>query len=231
MGKRQRLSSEERRASILKAVRGAFAEGGLRGTTTRTLAQAAGVSEALLFQHFSNKEELFSAVQASFSRELDSAQLATLLALEPSTATLVRIVQEFYAALIDPKSPAEKAQFSDLARLMYRSLTEDGGFARSFLRQVPARLVARLEECIKAASASGDLDASASAGRLSAWFTHHLAVTLMLYQLPAPPAVDYRASGATLVREATQFALRGIGLKEQAIRQHFRPRKPTSSRT
>jgi AcrR family transcriptional regulator len=40
-----RLSSEERRAAIVRAVRTAFAEKGFHGTTTRELAEAAGVSD------------------------------------------------------------------------------------------------------------------------------------------------------------------------------------------
>ena len=42
-----RLSSEERRQAIVEAVKGVFAEKGFDGTTTRELASAAGVSEAL----------------------------------------------------------------------------------------------------------------------------------------------------------------------------------------
>jgi len=53
-----KLSSEERRADIVKAVRRVFAEKGFDGTTTRELAYAAGVSEALLFKHFPHKEAL-----------------------------------------------------------------------------------------------------------------------------------------------------------------------------
>jgi len=57
-----KLSSEERRSAIIHAVRRVFAEKGFHGTTTRELALAAGVSEALLFKHFPNKEALFSAM-------------------------------------------------------------------------------------------------------------------------------------------------------------------------
>ena len=59
----KKLSGNERRAAIVKAVREVFAEKGFDGTTTRELAAAAGVSEALLFKHFPNKEALYSAMQ------------------------------------------------------------------------------------------------------------------------------------------------------------------------
>ena len=51
----KKLSGDERRAAIIKAVQRVFAEKGFDGTTTRELASAAGVSEALLFKHFPNK--------------------------------------------------------------------------------------------------------------------------------------------------------------------------------
>ena len=77
-----RLSSEERRAAIISAVQRVFAEKGFHGTTTRELAQAAGVSEALLFKHFPNKEALYAAMQHSCG-EQDNLKVERLKALEP----------------------------------------------------------------------------------------------------------------------------------------------------
>src|SRR3972149_4316194 len=57
-----RLSSEDRREAIVEAVKGVFAEKGFDGTTTRELANAAGVSEALLYKHFPSKESLYAAL-------------------------------------------------------------------------------------------------------------------------------------------------------------------------
>ncbi|HEX2260068.1 MAG TPA: helix-turn-helix domain-containing protein, partial [Candidatus Binatia bacterium] len=57
-----RLSAEERRQAIADAVRGVFADKGFDGTTTRELAKAAGVSEALLYKHFPSKESLYAAM-------------------------------------------------------------------------------------------------------------------------------------------------------------------------
>ena len=49
---RTRISAEERRASIINAVMPVFAKKGFAGTTTKDLAQAADISEALLYRHF-----------------------------------------------------------------------------------------------------------------------------------------------------------------------------------
>ena len=225
MAKIRRISSEERRDSILKAARGVFAENGFRGTTTRALAEAAGVSEALLFQHFPTKEALYAAVQSAFFREQESDIRGDLMAMEPSTAALVRIVHGFYVNLIDPLSRDVKADRAILARLMFRSLVEDGEFARLFIKRIPSHLVKKLEECIRASAAAGDLDTSPDHANLAGWFAHHLAITLMLHQLPKPPVFPYGVPRESLVEEAVRFALRGIGLKEEAIRRYYHPDK------
>jgi AcrR family transcriptional regulator len=231
MPKIRRLSSQERRESLLKAARGVFAENGFRGTTTRALAEAAGVSEALLFQHFPTKEALYTAMLSTFFGEQEADVNREFVAMEPSTATLILIVQQFYSSLIDAHGRAVEADRAILARLMFRSLVEDGEFARLFIRRIPSHLVAKLEECIKSAITSRDLEVSHSHPNIPGWFTHHLAITLMLYHLPDSPVVDYGVSRSTLVEEAALFALRGIGLKEKVIRRHFVPKKPMKTRS
>jgi AcrR family transcriptional regulator len=223
MTAKRRLSGEARRASIVMAARRVFAENGFRGTTTKALAEAAGVSEALLFKHFPSKEAIFAAMQASYSREQSSAEFGELIAAEPSTATLVRIVHGFYSRLIEKCHEKDASDDATLARLMFRSLTEDGEFARLFIQGVASNLARKIEECIRAAAAAGDLVGEPLTASLSAWFTHHLAVMLMLQQLPDPSVVDYGVSKATLVAQAVYFALRGTGLTEEAIRRCYRP--------
>src|SRR5437763_1775846 len=59
---RPRLSSEERRLSIVEAAMRLFGEKGFRGTTTRELAASVGVSEPVLYEHFKTKNELYRAI-------------------------------------------------------------------------------------------------------------------------------------------------------------------------
>jgi AcrR family transcriptional regulator len=54
-----RLSSPDRRRQILRAASGLFARRGYRGTTTREIAERAGINEALLFRHFPSKARLY----------------------------------------------------------------------------------------------------------------------------------------------------------------------------
>lgn len=56
---RGRLAHEQRRAQLVSAAREVFIQGGYHGTTTKDVANAAGVSEALIVKHFGSKEALF----------------------------------------------------------------------------------------------------------------------------------------------------------------------------
>ena len=57
-----RMAGEERRLQILAVAVSLFSKRGFRGTTTKEIAQAAGVSEAMVFRHFATKEELYAAI-------------------------------------------------------------------------------------------------------------------------------------------------------------------------
>jgi len=61
-----------RRVDLLKSALPLFSERGLRATTTRELAEAAGVSEPILYVHFQTKRDLFrsATVLASVARRV-----------------------------------------------------------------------------------------------------------------------------------------------------------------
>lgn len=56
------MSGDARRSQILEVAIKLFSQRGFSGTTTKEIARAAGVSEAMVFKHFANKEELYSAI-------------------------------------------------------------------------------------------------------------------------------------------------------------------------
>jgi TetR/AcrR family transcriptional regulator len=57
-----RFSAADRREQILSVATHLFARQGFQGTTTREIAQHAGVTEALIFRHFPCKDDLYWAV-------------------------------------------------------------------------------------------------------------------------------------------------------------------------
>jgi AcrR family transcriptional regulator len=62
--KQARTSGRERQASLIAAAASLFARKGFNGTTTKEIAKAAGVSEALVFKHFPTKRALYAAILA-----------------------------------------------------------------------------------------------------------------------------------------------------------------------
>ncbi len=56
------MAGGDRRLQILRVAVSLFSQRGFRGTTTREIAQAAGVSAAMVFRHFATKEELYAAI-------------------------------------------------------------------------------------------------------------------------------------------------------------------------
>ena len=59
--RKERLSGKERRMRIIDAALRLFADKGFSGTRTREIAELAGISETLIFQHFKTKEDLYRA--------------------------------------------------------------------------------------------------------------------------------------------------------------------------
>ncbi|TKS59265.1 MAG: putative transcriptional regulator AcrR [Nitrospira sp.] len=88
-----RSSSQERQASLITAAASLFAAKGFKGTTTKEIAKATRVSEALLFKYFPTKRALYAAIlseKAQYSglreaveeaaKKQDDERLFTLLA-------------------------------------------------------------------------------------------------------------------------------------------------------
>jgi AcrR family transcriptional regulator len=86
-GKRKRLTAEERRESILTAGRDVFLEQGLNGARTRTIAERAGITEAVLYRHFESKEAIFEeAVLTPLRSMLDDLLTQTRAILDEDGA-------------------------------------------------------------------------------------------------------------------------------------------------
>ncbi len=218
-----KMSSEERRAAIIKAVRKVFADKGFDGTTTRELAKAAGVSEALLFKHFPNKGALFEAMQFSCYTGQYHGKLEQLMELEASSSTLVLMVH-FLISYIVGGSVSHDDELAVYNRLMLRSLAEDGEFARLMLGRPAAHWIPKCEECIQAATAAGDTVGDLDHPRVLGWFAYQLAAMIRTHILPEKPAVDYQVAHDILVGQAVCFILRGMGLKEEVIKRYYNPK-------
>lgn len=75
------MSGVQRKAAIVDAAVDLFSQRGFRGTTTRELAAKVGVTEPVLYQHFSTKRALYNAILEAKTGEDRSCVLADLEAV------------------------------------------------------------------------------------------------------------------------------------------------------
>src|SRR3954464_1808214 len=143
-----RLDSEERRKAIVNAAVPLFARNGFSGTTTREIAEAASISEALLFRHFPSKKLLYREI-LRLGCEGDPA-LEKLATLQPSTGTLVCIAR-FMMRRFVLGDAAERAELDPRLRLVLHSCLEDGDYARELFETVAERVVPLFAASIEAA--------------------------------------------------------------------------------
>jgi TetR/AcrR family transcriptional regulator len=57
-----RLPADQRRLSLIETAIDLFSQKGFSGTTTKEIAAAAGVTEAIVFRHFATKRDLYTAI-------------------------------------------------------------------------------------------------------------------------------------------------------------------------
>ena len=91
----------EPRRLLLAAARDLFASKDYRSTTTRELAEHAGVAEHLLFRNFGSKAALFREALVAPFLDLVSSFEATWSTIQPETAVEEEVAAEFLGSLYD----------------------------------------------------------------------------------------------------------------------------------
>jgi len=89
---KERLSAEKRRQQIVDAAVELFSRKGFRGTRTREIAEAAGISEAMIYRHFATKRELYSAIIETKSATEELLASAATAAQRKDDAGVLRAV-------------------------------------------------------------------------------------------------------------------------------------------
>src|SRR6202789_3870800 len=57
-----RMAANDRRNQLIEVAIDLFSRKGFGGTTTKEIATAAGVTEAIIFRHFTTKQDLYKAI-------------------------------------------------------------------------------------------------------------------------------------------------------------------------
>ena len=211
------MTGDLRRQLILGAAKRCFARHGFAGTTTKSVAAAASISEGLLFKHFPTKSALYAEILAE-ECAADPA-LHRLLGLEPSTRTLVVLIREMVRHF-QQVADAPDQQDAQRLRLMMSSHLDDGEFARLIYEKIEGLIGSVFTASLERAVEAGDAARVGRAPMNLFWFAHHTVLMATLARLPSVPCRSY-GNAADLERQICEFILRGIGLTETAVASHL----------
>lgn len=202
MGTKRRLSRPERRQQIIEAAADLFARNGFRGTTTREVAAAAGVSEAAVFKHFATKEELYAAIIEAKAQTEEILSSAIAAARERDDAQVLRsLARELIGRTqTDPT----------LMRLLFFSALEGHALSDMFFRSGVQRMDDFLSGYIAdrvAAGAFRPVDPIQAAWNFIGMVTHHLLLRELFGQKAPPHLTTER-----VVEEMVTMFLQGVRL-------------------
>lgn len=146
----RRMTGDERRQHLIEVALHLFATNGFRGTTTKAIAQAAGVSEGIIFRHFPTKEDLYIAILNHKARQQGMDQiLATLrraIAAEDDEAVVLQMAL---------KTLDSYRRDADFQRLMLRAALEGHDLARVSQRTLGLPLFDLLRDYVIKRQADG----------------------------------------------------------------------------
>ena len=147
---RPRHSAASRRQQLIETGLRVFAKHGFRGTTTRELADAAGVTEAVIFKHFEDKNELYAAILGQKASEADAERWFTELERHQARGADADLLRCVYGWIVGRH---ERDPY--FLRLMVYSALEEHPLARRLQDSQGGRLYAFLERFVKSRQRAG----------------------------------------------------------------------------
>jgi AcrR family transcriptional regulator len=217
---RIRVHSIARKAMILDAARRVFSNSGYDAARTRDIARLAGISEAMVYRHFSSKDVLYRAVLRKTIREQNESY-ALLRMSELDGRTLVRTLRFYFELATSEQETPIKEGF----RLLIASMAGDGSFASLVYRRAHRMMHASIARALDNARLCGDIVGKALATRNTSMFIEHVGTAVNAIAMS--PAMretlvyPYAGDRETLVREAVWFCCRGVGFTDAAIARHY----------
>jgi AcrR family transcriptional regulator len=140
---RPRLAATERRAAVLDTACRIFSKGSYRGTTTAEIARESGVTEPILYRHFSSKRELYLAcLDQAWERMRSSWEAAIEADPDPANwmPSMARTFfedkeQKVVLSNLWIQALAEASEDPEIRRHLRRHLKEVHDFAAGVIRR------------------------------------------------------------------------------------------------
>ena len=148
------MKGDERREQILKTAVQLFSQRGFSGTTTKEIARAAGVSEAMVFRHFSSKDELYGAILAD--KSCQDGMRALSWEADPVLAKAIK-EKDDYAFFYNLGLHALDKHQADVGfmRLLFYSALEEHELAERFFSDFIARIYDFIGKYVEKRQADG----------------------------------------------------------------------------
>jgi len=218
-----RMKKEDRRQAIIEAARPLFAQHGFNGTSVRDIADAAGISEALLYKHFPSKEALYDEIM-EFAEWVSMFTVKEFSKFQPSTESLVLFIYVLVDIILF-KIENKKEEQEMYERLFFQSLLDDSSYAKKGFKAIIDNVQDELAIHFNAAVESCDIVDMPIDPINRFWFAHHLVMGIDLCHKSGEAAFEYSISKEQLADQAVFFILRGIGMTDEAIRKYYDPEK------
>lgn len=125
--KGKRIPAEERKQQIINAAMKVFATKGFQGTRTKDIAKAAGVSEAMVFKFFKNKDDIYNSIISKVINDVkDHKEFSDMQSQDDDFTT---VLKEVILQVIN-----DNEKDPTFLRLMLYSLLEEPKFVHSFMK-------------------------------------------------------------------------------------------------
>lgn len=151
-----RLSSADRRQQLIDTATRLFARHGFSGTTTREIARAAGVNEAIIFRFFPHKDDLYAAILERKSAEARTDALIDALRDMAASDDDAGVIRAVVSQVIE-----HQRRDPEFLRLLLHSSLEGHSFARQYRERHFAPFLRFLFEYVRTRQQQGRFQAAA----------------------------------------------------------------------
>lgn len=213
--KSRRMSSADRREKIVESAAFVFAESGFSGAKTQVIARRAGVSEALLYQHFKSKGELFKAVLRKLLRRQDN-EMNRARPVQDTARDTVASLREYLSREIAKADDPEAAIGN---RLLAASLAGDGVYAKLLYRRALRHRLPDDKPSFhkRDGGAATEQDLQIEPGN-ALMFVAHLGMMLSFPAIYLGDSPRHQRRKEKVLHDALLFCVRGLGMDEALVR-------------
>ena len=190
-----RLKAQQRREQLIEVATKLFARHGYEATTTARIAEKAGVTEPILYRHFSTKQELFVAIVREVS-ELTIRKWRELAARGDNATDRIRLIAEEFPRHIEKLADAYHVIHGALATSRDPDVM---AVMREHYAQFEAFFIGIVRDGQQAGLFHSDMDP-----RVPAWQLISIGIGYAMI------ALNLERFDPSLISQAVEFILRGL---------------------